>query len=64
MSITRDYGEIVFECDSPNCLEFIETEAENWEVAKATFDRAGWMATNMRGTWEHYCYDCAKMGMW
>lgn len=60
MSMTRDHGEIVFECDSPNCLEFIETDTEQWEVAKAMFDQRGWAATNMRGTWMHYCPDCGK----
>ena len=62
--MTRDHGEIVFECDSPNCMEFIETDTEAWEVAKDVFDKSKWIATNMRGEWEHYCPNCAALGGW
>lgn len=63
MSMTRDYGEIVFECDSDNCLEHIETGTEQWENAKQVFDRAGWRAVHMHGTWEHYCPTCRQIGV-
>jgi hypothetical protein len=58
MSITRDYGEVVFECDSPDCLETLETGSETWEVAKGKFDRAGWQAKHFAGQWFHYCDEC------
>jgi hypothetical protein len=58
MSITRDYGQLVFECDAPDCLEVLETESETWEIAKSKFDKAGWQSKHFAGDWWHYCPEC------
>lgn len=58
MSITRDHGLIVFECDDPVCFEMLETDLETWEVAKSKFDKAGWQAKHFAGQWWHYCNEC------
>jgi hypothetical protein len=58
VSITRDYGAIVFECDDPECIEVLETDSDMWENAKRTFDRAGWQVKHFAGQWYHYCNKC------
>lgn len=58
MSITRDYGEVVFECDSPNCVGSLETGVESFEVALSKLRQAGWQEDFFQGNWRHYCKDC------
>lgn len=58
MTITRDGGEIVFNCDS--CPEFVETGEEDFQEAFALAKRDGWRARKEGAEWVHDCPSCAE----
>ena len=62
MTMTRDFGEITYECDGTDCLAKLDTFTEDWEVAEARRLRAGWEVRHMAGQAFHYCADCVEEG--
>lgn len=67
MSLTRDHGDIVFQCDTDGCSETLETRTSNWPAARNLLRRAGWQPyPNPKGRahsdseWNHRCCECAK----
>lgn len=60
MSITRDFGMLVFECNGPDCVESLETDTEDWDEAKDLFDDEEWQARRVANQWFHYCKACKE----
>ena len=56
MSITRDRGMVVFQCDE--CREILETETYEFFVAREEMMRKGWKAEKFCADWRHICPDC------
>lgn len=57
MSIIREAGAIVFECDG-GCGARVETDEKGFEEALAVFQTGegeDWLVTKASGDWEHYC---------
>jgi hypothetical protein len=56
MTIHRDKGKVVFECDECgedyNAQESVFDEA--WQAAKAD----GWVSYKLGSEWHHFCPDC------
>lgn len=60
MSLTRDRGYIVFECDQ--CKEPHETGTIKLDIAVQRIKALGWFIRPDRGVWLHYCgMDCFKL---
>ena len=53
MSITKDRGNIVFECDC--CSETLDTEEKDFEDAMRTAKDNGFKAICIYGEWKHIC---------
>jgi len=59
MAMIRDHGNIVFECDGRGCLEILETDTPDFEIARAVRDEAGWeLRRHNKGEWQNICPDC------
>lgn len=58
MSITRDHGEIVLECDK--CSETIETGEEDFNAAWNEAKTQGWRAYKEDDEWCHSCPACVS----
>ncbi len=58
MSITRDNGEVVFNCDK--CPEIVETGEEDFQEAFAGAKSEGWRAVKIGNEWEHRCPTCVE----
>ncbi len=59
MSLHRDHGEIVFECDG--CGETLETLTTDFWAAAAKLKDEGWRTRKRGQEWEHFCSeDCAE----
>jgi hypothetical protein len=58
MSLTRDHGDIVFECDS--CRDTLETRTANFEAARNLLKRAHWQPYRRKDSddWSHRCHAC------
>lgn len=58
MSITRDRGNIVFECD--HCGEILEPELKNFNEAQTNAREEGWIARKVGNEWYNFdteeCY--------
>lgn len=53
MSMTRDAGDITFQCDY--CHDDIETETSNFDRAREALLQAGWSPFKYLGEWLHFC---------
>ena len=63
MTIERQYGKIIFICDSgtsPRCDEQIETGESEFADALRKARREGWGVTKVAGEWMHYCFKCER----
>lgn len=56
MTISRDHGDITFECDS--CADEYETHEDNFDIAWNMAKRDGWRARKVGNVWQHFCEDC------
>jgi hypothetical protein len=54
--LDRQYGMIVFECDS--CNEVLKTETRDFDDALATLKDKEWKAQKIAGVWIHACPNC------
>lgn len=61
MTISRDRGNIYFECDGKRCANIFETEESGFPAAHELLKEAGWKTTNEGGVWKHICDDCQEM---
>jgi hypothetical protein len=59
MSITRDHGMVVFECDTEQCCETLETGRYDFADAVNELSEKGWKTCKVGDAWEHTCPDCA-----
>lgn len=57
MSIDRQKGDIIFECDA--CGETFETNQADFNTGFGMIKRAGWRARKIKDVWSHYC-DCCE----
>jgi hypothetical protein len=57
--MTREYGDIVFECDG--CGDCLETGTDDWEEALSRFREEDWRAFKVGEEWEHHCPDCRRL---
>lgn len=57
MSITRDDGDIVFNCEE--CPEYFEAETAQFMDAVDAVKKAGWLIIRT-SEWEHRCPSCAE----
>lgn len=53
MSVTRDYGDVVFECDT--CGEIIETHTDDFMDALSFAKGEGWIVSKDGDDWVHFC---------
>lgn len=56
MTIDRQHGDIVFECDG--CGETLETAQADFGAAFNFVKREGWRAKKIGNVWSHYCDAC------
>jgi radical SAM protein with 4Fe4S-binding SPASM domain len=57
MSVTRDHGGIVFECD--DCHDYVETFTGNWQEALDEMKANGFRSYRRRpNMWFHFCEKC------
>jgi hypothetical protein len=57
MTVIREYGNIIFECDA--CIETFETDTDDFHTAYEQVKKLGWKAVKLdSGEWEHRCSDC------
>ena len=54
--LDRQYGMIVFECDS--CSEVLKTETRDFDDALAILKRNQWKAQKVGQDWIHACPNC------
>lgn len=55
MSLTRDHGHIIFECDNA-CGDTFESGSKSFEEALAAFRLEGWRVMQKPATvWRHFC---------
>jgi hypothetical protein len=54
--LDRQYGMIVFECDS--CNEVLKTETRDFDDARAIMQRKEWKARKVGDVWVHACPNC------
>lgn len=58
MSITRDHGEFVVECDAPHCHVTLETGARDFDGARDAMRNEQWITRKSHITnheWKHFC---------
>lgn len=56
MTVNKDQGRHVFNCDGENCHEVLETYTSDWHSASNVLKVSGWVARrNERLEWEHFC---------
>jgi hypothetical protein len=62
MSLTKDHGDIVFQCDGKGCRETLETSTSNFDSARNVLTRNKWRPKKDPATdvWLHFCTDCQK----
>ncbi len=58
--ITRQFGEIAFECDA--CDETLEPGESEWNDAMGAFRRDGWRSEKVGDEWTHLCPNCQLRG--
>ena len=56
MSIERQYGKIIFICDT--CEESLETKTDDWNEARAKMQAEGWRSKKYGVDWVHGCERC------
>lgn len=56
MSVERQYGDIIFTCNT--CDDTLETGTSNFDAALSALRQAGWYASKKGDTWIHVCHDC------
>jgi hypothetical protein len=56
MTVDRQKGNIIFECDA--CNETLETNTSNWDAAMNMLRHGGWKARKEDEEWVHYCDKC------
>lgn len=56
MTVDRQKGNVVFECDA--CNETLETKTSNFSAAMNLLHHEGWKARREDGEWVHYCDKC------
>lgn len=62
MTIQREDGEFVAECDA--CGDLLFTEIREFYLVPETLKQAGWNIVKERnGTWVHKCPECVKEEM-
>jgi hypothetical protein len=54
--LERQYGKIVFECDS--CDAVLKTDTRDFDDARATIQREQWKAQKIGDLWIHACPNC------
>lgn len=59
MTLIRDHGKIIFECDS--CTANLETDSSNFDIALEELWRHNWRSYRRNGTYEHRCSDCERL---
>lgn len=61
MTISREQGFIVFQCDAKRCSEIFETEEKHFEAALDLFkEESGWAMRKIGNEWQHVCADCQE----
>jgi Fe2+ or Zn2+ uptake regulation protein len=61
MTISREAGFIVFQCDGKRCAEIFESEEKQFEPALEFFkDESGWAMRKIKDEWFHVCPDCLE----
>ena len=63
MTMSRDMGEISYECDTPDCNTTLDVVTDNFDVAEQRLYRAGWRTREMAGDVYHYCAACVEEGV-
>ncbi len=56
MTMDRQKGDIVFECDG--CGKVLETETADFDSAMNLLRRNRWKAVKVGAGWEHRCDEC------
>lgn len=58
MSVDRQFGDIIFICDT--CGEDLDTAEPLWNDAQAVRKKQGWAAIydDEEEEWKHFCKDC------
>lgn len=54
--IDRQYGKLIFECDS--CSETFEADTDGFAEAWAEAKRDGWKTRKIANEWLHGCQKC------
>lgn len=60
MTVQREYGEIIFECDE--CGALLDTHTKDWQESKSVLERDNWSYARDDDTneWLHFCETCSE----
>lgn len=62
MTISREQGLIVFQCDGKRCAEVLETDTGDFFAALAIFDEESeWVRRKVNNEWMHVCLNCQEV---
>lgn len=60
MTLYKDGGSRVVECESCPEVEILGDADAPFDTAVALMKELGWLIVNPRGAWEHYCPGCRE----
>lgn len=60
MTISRECGIIVFQCDGKRCPEIFDSGERDFNIALEDFKKTDWTIRNINGEWFHICPDCQE----
>jgi predicted RNA-binding Zn-ribbon protein involved in translation (DUF1610 family) len=58
MTIHRDHGNVVFECDG--CDDTFTIDDPDFSVSWAAAKRDDWITRKLGSEWHHYCPNCGE----
>lgn len=61
MTISREQGLVVFQCDGKRCAEILETDTSDFYSAlDILHEESDWATRKIKGEWMHVCPDCQE----
>lgn len=60
MTISREQGLVVFQCDGKRCAEVFETNDHDFPTALEIFQESNWNTRKVNNQWMHVCPDCQE----
>lgn len=61
MTVSREQGIVVFQCDGKRCAEIYEADTKDFNEALNEFRETGWVTRKIGNDWLHVCPDCQEV---